>query len=99
MVSVTSGCRRLVAVQVASCTCVDVSDTTPRCSWRSFACARLTARPWRKFAPPNPNKLGPVPEVDDGRPKEKDFEVKNAQPSCRGMEAAIIFAQLLPAMF
>jgi|TARA_B100001167_G_C16647498_1_gene246994 hypothetical protein len=43
--------------------------------------------------------LGPVPEVDDGRPKEKDFEVKNAQPSCRGMEAAIIFAQLLPAMF
>jgi hypothetical protein len=51
--------------------------TQPRAAGRRCTCVRSTAPRRRKFALPNPNTLGPLPEVDDGRPKAKDFQVKN----------------------
>jgi hypothetical protein len=37
-------------------------------------------------------------EVDDGRPEEKDFQVKNAQSSCCRVEASPFLTQFVSAM-
>jgi|TARA_B100001123_G_scaffold378714_1_gene446997 hypothetical protein len=43
--------------------------------------------------------LSQFAEVDDGRPKEKDFEVKNTEPSSSRLETAPFVAQFVSALF
>jgi hypothetical protein len=43
--------------------------------------------------------LSQFAEVDDGRPKEKDFEVKNTESSSSRVETAPVVSQFVSALF